>query len=141
MRNIKLQLLMKSISSMQESFHCEPTNLGIIFSLPHTSWYSLLENLTWALNSELRVCSLCDMRSFTKSSALQKWHLQNGFCSFYLAELRKVNDTLFIRCLIHCRTQNTHSDYLLSSPRFVLNIIFYSLSSIYFFKCWHPTCI
>lgn len=49
---------MKSISSMQVSSLCEPTNLGIIFSLPHTSWYSLLENLTWALNPQLGVCSL-----------------------------------------------------------------------------------
>lgn len=122
---------MKSISSVQVSSLSDARSPGIIFSLPHTplSTASLLANPVWAWESKITDSAhqLCDLGSFTQSSTVREWHLQNGLCSIYLPELRKLNDPLFIKCLAQCKTLGTHSDYPLCFPISFLNMTFYSL--------------
>lgn len=72
---------------------------------------------------------LRDLGPLTKSSMVQEWHLENGFCSFRLSEIRKLNDTLFLKCLEQCRTLATPLDYLYVFPDLSwIYIVFYPLS-------------
>lgn len=115
---------MESIISIQVSSCCEARSLGKIFTPSHTSLSTItsLTNPAWALEWKIIGLLTTDViwgHLSSLPSLVLKWHLQNGFCSFYLP------DILLIKCLAQCRTLGTHSYYLLCFHKSFLNKILY----------------